>query len=234
MILKNFHYFIWSFPFVSFMMGYFFMYQLFSIDSLQTPGLVGRQLHEVITAISNKNLNIRLLATKEEPDLPTGTILSQKPTAGQPIKPNQSIYIVLSEEPPLPQAPNFIQKKQHSIKQLCKKNNIRTKNYTVANTYPADRCFAQHPEPNETIKNHTIITYISDGGKKPLLLPNFKGQPLELVLEFLENHAIKPSLTYTHRKHNQTQEYTVIDQRPLAGTLITLDATNPLRIQLKV
>ncbi len=216
------------------MASYFFMYQLFSINTLQTPGLVGKQLHEIITPISDKDLNIRLLATKEEPDLPTGTILSQKPTAGQPIKPNQSIYIVLSEQPPLPQAPSFIQKKQSSIEQLCKKNNIRTKNYTISNNYPTNQCFAQHPAPNETIKDHHMITYISNGGKKPLLLPDFKGQPLELVVEFLENHAIKPTVTYTHRKHNQTKGYTVIDQRPLAGSLITLDDKKNIHIQLKV
>ena len=210
------------------------MYQLFSIDTIQTPTLVGKQLHEIITAISQKNLSLRLLATKEEPDLPEGTILSQKPHTGQLIKPNQSIYIVLSQQPPLPQAPNFIQQSQKRIKQLCKKDNIRTKHYSIASNYPTNKCIAQYPAPGQIIKEHHMITYISDGGTKPILLPNFKGQSLELVLEFLENYNIKPVVTHTHRKSNAAGKLVVIDQRPLAGSLITLNDKNPIRIQLQV
>jgi len=57
-----------------------------NVDQIQAPALVGKQLQNAVALLSQKNLNVRFITQKEDPDLPHGTILSQTPAAGRNVK----------------------------------------------------------------------------------------------------------------------------------------------------
>ena len=67
MIPKNI---LWLAPFICFLGGYFIVRSFFHVNTIPTPSVVGRSLHDAFTILSNHNLNIRLLTQKEDPDLP--------------------------------------------------------------------------------------------------------------------------------------------------------------------
>ena len=94
--LKNY---LWIVPFLSFILGYVVIQQIFYIPEITTPHLVGKQVHEILPLITQYNLNLRLIDHKEETALPEGIILNQTPAAGTLIKQNQPLFIVITKKP---------------------------------------------------------------------------------------------------------------------------------------
>ncbi len=206
------------------------------VESIETPSLVGQTIDQTLVILSNHDVNIRLLAQKEEPDLPVGTILSQTPCAGQNIKPHQSIFLVTSKQPPVNTAPDMINKSIDQITQLLENSNIRGRIHYLAHSYPQGRCFAQSPKPHAPLKHNELLLYISAHSIKPIIWPDFTNKLVEDIAEFLSTYDITPHIvhTTTHNVSHICKTCRVVDQRPIAGTLITLDNTKPLSVQLRV
>jgi len=180
---------------------------------------------------------MKILTQKEEPDLPQGTILSQTPKSGSQIKPNNNIYVVVSKKPYRTTCPYLINTKKDDLTRKLGEKNIRNKSYLVPSNSPANSCIAQFPSPGTFLKKNNIITYLSSGNKKPVLLPNFRNKNLKEILDFLENYNVKTEVIYTNKYRYGTihdGSYIVIDQRPLAGSIVTLDKEKQFFIQLQV
>ncbi|MFC1842702.1 PASTA domain-containing protein [Candidatus Dependentiae bacterium] len=231
---------IWAAPFVSFLLGYLAIGKLFQPKTFSTPAIVGKKLQQAISILSDRKLNIRFLANKEEPDLPNNTILSQKPIAGREIKPNQAVYVVVSKKPHKVPCPHLINKHKDKIAKQLNPKNIRNRSYYLPSNYPTDHCIAQHPTSNTPLKKNNVITYLSQGNQKPVVFPNFKGKNLEKVLDFLKpytNIAIKIVTPYNNQNSKNTnpsaQDLVISDQRPLAGSIVHLHNTNKLLVHLQ-
>ena len=233
MTVKNY---LWVLPFGSFLGGYLLMQHLMHIDTIKTPALVGKTIEQALGIISEHNLNVRLLAQKEEPDLPIGTILNQTPSAGQKIKPHQSIFLVVSTHPPVNSAPDVINISIDDITNLLADTNIRIRIYHLPSSYPCNHCFAQSPAPHEPLEHSQLLLYISAGNAKPIIWPNFTDKKVNTVTEFLDAHHIQSQIVHTtpHKQPHTCTTCQITEQRPLAGTLITLDDTKPLSVQLRV
>jgi len=234
MEIKNY---IWIIPFVSFLSGYILLAKIFTTEKFPTPSIVGTQILQAVTTLSNHNLNIRFIAQKNDPDLPQGTVLSQTPHAGKNIKPRQSVYVVISKKPPKTRCPNLVNQPIDSIIKIVEEKNIRNKSYLLPGQHPNSFCIAQSPTQSTLLKENSVITYISCGNKKSVLLPNLKNKKVFEIVDFLKNYPVKIEIVHSKQyKSDDTdcQDKTVIDQRPLAGSIVTLDKNNPLLIHLKV
>jgi beta-lactam-binding protein with PASTA domain len=232
MNIKNY---LWLAPFFSFILGYYVMQQLFHIPESITPNLVGKQVHEILPLVTQHNLNIRLVDYKEEADLPEGIILNQTPTAGTTIKPNQPLFIVITKKPLATRAPHCIGINIDQLSHMLQTTDVRPRIYHLPHSYPEKMCFAQSPQPNESLEKNKLILYVSSGINKPIIWPNFIDLPLHQVIEFLDNYTIEPQIINNsiHKQYANT-EYIVKEQRPFAGTLLTLDVNKPLSVQLRV
>jgi len=228
---------IWILPFLSFSLGYIAVGRLFKPKEFETPSIVGKQLIDAVSILSQQNLNIRFLAEKEDADIPHGTILTQSPQPGRKIKANQSIFTVISKKPTQIPCPRVINIHIDVIAQTLAAKKIRNKNYFLPSIYPHNNCIAQFPSPGIMLKKNNIITYISAGNKKPILLPNFKGKNIVEVVEFLNKYnGIKPEIIHTPSHdliHYYDETCSVIDQRPLAGSIISIDSKKPILLHLK-
>jgi beta-lactam-binding protein with PASTA domain len=230
MNLKNY---LWLTPFCSFMLGYCAIQKIMHIPEHTTANLIGKQLHEILPLVTQYNLNIRLLDQKEEADLPEGIILNQTPAAGTIIKPHQPLFIVTSKKPLATRAPQCIGIKSDTLVEQLKKEAINYRVYHLPHPYPEHVCFAQSPQYNEPLEKKRMIVYISSGNNKPIIWPNFSGIPLYDVIDFLDNYAIQPHVINDDHFYNKATAV-VIDQRPVAGTLLTIDEHKPLSVQLRV
>jgi len=233
MTLKSF---LWTVPFLSFLSGYYLLSQLYHIESIKTPPVVGLTLAQAFEILSDNNLNPRLLAQKEDLDLPEGTVLSQNPAAHDSIKPNQTIYLVTSRKPAKNQTPHLLGKTVETITLELANLGIRNKAYYLASSTPIGVCIGQQPNPGELLDDNKMITYISAGNTKPVVLPNFKNKPVSDVLEFLKGHNIPVTVTHLVPPaygHDCRGTCVVTDQRPLAGSIIILDAQKPIQVQLQ-
>lgn len=206
----NFKNYLWVIPFLSFLLGYFTIQKIFQPKSFNTPAIVGKKLQEAIAILSKNQLYIKFVAEKEDSSLPHGTILSQKPVPGLQITPNQTVYVTISKKHDKSLCPDLMNKNISDINQTLKDKNLRNRCYYLPSNLPGNSCIAQYPAPESSIKDKSVITYISKGSKKPVIFPNFKNKNLSEVLEFLENHNIKTEILYTNKagaaKYQQTQQ----------------------------
>lgn len=232
MNLKNF---LWLTPFASFILGYMVMQKLLHIPQTTTPHLVGKQIHEILPIMTQHNLNIRLIDQKEEADLPEGIILNQTPAAGISIKPNQPVFIVTTKKPIALRAPQCIGIQSNELYNQLITQGIQPRMYHVSHPYPENICFAQSPQHNEPLEKNKLTLYISAGNNKPIIWPDFTNVPLQEVVDFLEMHQIKPDIITDNNNMFYTPEkHIIIDQRPFAGTLLTLDESKPISVQLRI
>jgi len=230
--IKNY---LWITPFLCFLLGYSLAHWFFHVESIPAPHLVGKYVHDVIPILSHHKLNLRLINQKEEAHIPEGIILSQTPQPGKPIKAHQPLFIVTTKKPAAIKAPLCTAQHISTILMQLEQHGITPKMYHIPHPYPENICFAQSPEPDDYIEKNNIILYLSADNIRPILWPNFIGLSLDVVSSFLEKHTIQPYIINdAPLLYRPINSYTVIDQRPLAGTLITLDDKNALSVQLRI
>jgi len=227
--------YLWIIPFVSFLAGYLVVQRMTNVDQVEAPALVGKQLQHAVAILSEKNLNLRFITQKEDPDLPEGTILSQTPAAGRTIKPHQAIHVVICKKPEKIAAPLLINKSITAIEKELSLLGVRNKSYSVASNKPVNSCIAQFPAPGTPLEENKIATYLSCGNKKQLLMPDLQGKPIDDVVEFLKRHSCKIEILHAGKKTNtqHSQNSIVCNQRPLAGSFVRMSYDKPLFVQLQ-
>lgn len=234
MNIKNY---LWAFPFLSFLAGYFLLQKISNVSKLNAPALVGKQLQEAVAVLSDNNLNLRLITQKDDADLPAGTILSQTPSAGQNIKPYQALHVVVSKKPQKKAAPALIYKSAQQIEKILKKDGIRNKSYYQPSNCPRNSCIAQQPATGKPLETNKIVTYISSGNSKPVLLPDFRGKTATEAVDFLKSHhCCNAQISHGSRggKNHVCDQFCIIThQRPLAGSIINLDDKKPFSVHLQ-
>lgn len=220
--------FVWTLPFISFIFGYFTFRLIFSLTKkINVPSVVGLQVKDAVKILSDNNLNTKIIAEKEDADLPDGTIITQTPFNIE-IKPLQSVYLTVSKKPPLKKAPQLEKKEVNEIIKLCKKNGIKYKFYYIPSNQTKSYCIAQYPKADSPLEENKVIAYISNNNSKMVIFPNLKEMNLEYALEFLNLYSIKPKVTIDN-EHNKKN--IIKDQRPIPGSIVDLEKIN---VQLKV
>lgn len=232
MNIKNY---LWALPFCCFILGYQSLKYVYAVPTTHTPSLVGRPVHEALRVLSDYNLNIRILAEKEDGDLPHGTILRQTPAPNTPIKHNQSIFCVLSKQPDRIPAPNLLNTSKKRRENLADKADVRVREYMITSNNPRGHCIAQHPAPNHLLDHDKkMIAYVSADIHKPVIMPNLKERDLAAVQDFLNMYPTDVRIVQHPSKKKKSSTQRVVDQRPLAGSIITLSEHKPLVVQLQV
>ena len=227
---------LWIVPFFCFWLGYSITSSFFATPSVTTPSLIGQPLCQACILLSSLQLNPCVLSQKEDLDLPPDTIISQTPQAGTKAKQNQRIYLVIAKKPAIPISPILFNKTSAECAQKLKKIGVKPIFYFVTSNSPTGYVIAQHPQPGNPIENNNMIIYLSSSNHKPIIWPSFKNKSALDVIEFLHNHSCNvtciPNSTAYHQPLDESS--IVIDQRPLAGSLIMLQQEKPLHVQLKI
>lgn len=234
--------YIWMVPFIAFIVGYYAMGVFLLQDSFYTPCIVGSHLHDAIRTLSAHNLNVRILAEKQEADIPQGVVLSQSPDYTQKVKAHQSVYLVITSKPTPKNVPYLAYLQEKEIVDRAAQENIYLKRYFLQSIYPKNTCIAQSATEKEVLDKNTLTVYISSGSNPIYIFPSLKNKNLAEVVSFLEKQGIsyqlfdKKSSQLINSSDNFSSEYydnyNVIDHKPLAGSLINLNKN--LKVQLTI
>ena len=227
--------FLWLIPFCCFLAGYFAFSLFLSRSSLSTPAVVGLSLQEALDTLAKKNLNARLLSHKEDAHLPAGTIVSQNPSAGSSIRPQQTVFIISSIVPPPAALPNCVGERAESAFKKLDASEIPYKAFFVPSNHPHGTCIAQLPAAHQILHTGSLTLYISQNPKQDyLIVPSFEGKPVHEVTQFLAASNIPFSLFHGHavESTHDCTECQVVGQKPGAGSCI--DRSAPPTVQLKV
>ena len=230
----NIKQYLWTFPFLSFIFGYQFLSFITVSNNLPNPSIMGLPLAQAITILSDNNLNPRIMAEKEEPDLPEGTVLSQTPAAHQRVKPNQPIFLVVARKPKKIPAPSLLGTSVDEATLALHRVNVRPKTYELFSPAPKGTCVGQMPGAQEPVADKKMILYIS-AGKNPLMLfPSLKGALMSDVQTCLSSYNFTAKVFHTRpvEPDHQCSSCYVVDQKPLPGSII--DIRKPGYVQLQV
>ncbi|MBV8660724.1 MAG: PASTA domain-containing protein [Candidatus Dependentiae bacterium] len=225
---------LWILPFLAFCLGYFWLQFFIADNTIQAPDLVGKNILQATQISSELKLNLRIIAEKEIADAVPGTIIKQNPLPHKLIKTHQSLFIVITKLPAPVIAPTLINKNYEQVEKICKEKGIKTRAYFLPANYPAGQCFAQMPLPDQVLETKKMNYYISAGYQNQYLFPDFTDIKLQDVIQFLQQQNIAFDVFHKDQKilPPYKQNFIVMYQKPLAGTLITLNSK--LYVQLQV
>lgn len=221
-------------PFICFFFGYLLCNLIIGSKTYQTPNLTGLSIYDAVKLTSPHQINIRILSEKERSDIPEGTILSQKPSAGRLIKTHQPVFVVTTKSPPEIKAPLFVKESLSTIEKMCHDNRLKCKTHVIEYPSPVNSCIAQIPHAGETVLDKKINIYVAQNRQDLYLMPDLTNQPLSMVIDLLKEQQSKIVVYQGSTKLTPPYKdsYKVITQKPLAGSLISLE--KPCNIQLQV
>lgn len=226
--------FYWMVPFVCFILGYQSFAYFFYRSVIETPPLIGKTLPEAAVILSQHNLNMRLITEQEDADIPAGTIMSQTPQAHSAIKPQQTIFFVLSKKPTQPCIPHVQGTSLEEYSKILRNLKIRYRTFPVQSDQPEGTCIAQIPSAGKEIPTSGALLYIASKDADALLFPSYKGQYVTEVKQFLAKYNIPVTVYHTHsnQTHHTCDKCIISEQKPLAGSFVSLK--EPFSVQLKV
>lgn len=224
--------YLWTVPFIAFLGGYFLADYFLRIERVITPSLVGLRIHQAFELLADKHLYPRLLEEKLDADLPPGTVLNQIPAAETPVRPGQTVLLVISQQPQRLRTPHFIGSPKATIERETATLGIKTRLYTLSSLYPAGTCIGQWPSPDTQLDEPKMIIYLSSGNEKPSIVPDLRGISFQEAHDFCLQHGLIISGVRKYPDNGQPNANDlVIDQRPLPGSLLHPSIMN---IQLQV
>ncbi len=230
-MLKKLQSLLWLMPFFSFFIGYQLVRFLTHTVVVVVPPLVGLHVQDAIKILSADRLNVRILGEKEDPDSPSGVIISQSPGHGKKVKPHQSIFLVITRRPPTPKTPALCGLSLEEIKAKAAQERIEIAPYFMESSYPKNSCFAQDHVPGEELDRKSLTVYISKGTNPLRVVPSFKGKTAEEVANFLKPFGIK--IEFVHEgldKDHDCKQCLVTEQAPLPGSIIDVAASPTIKL----
>jgi beta-lactam-binding protein with PASTA domain len=225
---------LWTLPFLSALAGYMLVRSMLYQHAIITPNVIGMPLEQACKNLSDQAINLQIVRYKNDADIPHHTVISQTPYPGEKMRQHQTVFLTVSQEPEGIKVPDFREKKLPDIEQTMSSLGIRTYTYPIGIKYPINSCVAHYPSAGTYLKHNYLIIYHSGASQEAVIWPNFVGKNIVVVQDFLKKYQINPSITYQRRSHYTQDTGTVVDQRPLAASLIQFNPSKPPIVQLKV
>ena len=227
----------WLAPFGGFLVGYLLTGYFFHRAELPTPHVIGKPLHEAVQMLSNARLGLRLLAQREEPTLPEGTVLEQLPSPGQRTRPNQNVFVTISTKEPQQQTPDWWGKRVKEAVSDIEHKGLVSKIWWLEGPYPKGMCVAQIPTAQQPLAGKTV-TILGSLGPSPLhIMPSFKGMTVPELEQLLQGKDVR--VQYFHHMQELGPDHVctacrVADQQPAAGALVDLGKTLAVQLDLSL
>ena len=218
-------------PFICFFATYVALNLWFKTPAFAMPNITGCQLADATKICSSHHLRLEIIQTKEDPELPDGTVIHQTPSAGHPVKERQTIFIATSHQPPIGLMPSVTDLPQEAVEAICKQHNLKPKFYPVSYPYPAGHCFGQCPAAGMPLNDKTVICYVAGQEEQYALWPHFIGSELQPVIAALTEQGIT---THTNLTQKSGQCYFITDQQPKAGARIDLSRSGEIIANFKI
>lgn len=213
-----------SLPFFFFLSTYFALSLYTRSSTITVPHVIGLPLFEAATLISEANLQLRILSIEKDPLALPSTVLKQTPSPQQKARPQQTVYITLSERPQPPITPQLIHQSISYCEQTLKPLEIQPQYFSISSKYPLNTCIGQFPEAGTPCKDGKILIYLSAGSEHIAIMPRLIGLTPATVSDFLTAYNIKTQITQPVAAIPEAvlKQTVVCDQMPYPGSFINL------------
>jgi eukaryotic-like serine/threonine-protein kinase len=192
-----------------------------NVPEVQVPDFVGRNLVEAETVARQNHLNVQVMQQVHNATMPTGSVVSQDPSAGTPVKVNRAVGLVTSLGPEMVSVPDVrrrsLEDTRFSIEQArLIVGEIRE---TYDTTVPSGFIITQDPAPGASVARGTPVNVTVSKGQQAIVLPDLVGRSLDDARRMLQDLGVTlRGVTQTPRDDVPAGQ--VIAMNPAAGTSI--------------
>ncbi|RBP41110.1 Stk1 family PASTA domain-containing Ser/Thr kinase [Garciella nitratireducens] len=187
----------------------------FNVNEVKVPNVENLSIDDAIDILNQKNLRYQIVERKNSTEFEKNIVISQDPKAGEVVKENQIIKLVISEGAQKIMIPNLIgQYESEAINQI---NNLGLEvgevKYEYNNEYEKGVVFHQNPDKNVEVEEGTKINLYVSKGKETIKAPSLIGKHLEEAKEILNSMGL--NIGKIEYKASDTYEKDiVINQNP--------------------
>jgi len=226
---------LWLVPFLGFLVGYNLSHYFLQRTDLVTPNIIGKNIQSAAVTLAQQRLGLRLLAERDDTARPEGTILEQIPQPQQTIRPNQNIFVTVSRRPTPRVAPDFNEKKLPDIEEQIKKMGLELKVIYLKSNYPKHSCIAQYPQAGSELINKKITVYLAQESDLLYIMPNLGNKTLTDLESFLQKNNVEKSVFHAHEvdQTHTCDQCRIVDQSPAAGSIVDINKTLSLNLQVQ-
>lgn len=231
----NYKNYLWPLPFFTFVGAYLILNLFEQQPTRIVPHVVGKTILQATTQLSAEKLGLRIIGTKIDNDLPDGTIISQQPSAQQAVRTGQTVLCVISQHPPQEVAADYRGLSREMIAQELTKKGYQQKYVYLKSAAPHDQCVGQFPHPGKSLDQRTMTLYLAEQQEQLVIMPDCTGLFVENAERFFADRNLTTNIVHNNLidDHHTCNRCTIIEQRPLAGSIIDLAGNQVIQLYVE-
>ncbi len=225
----------WLMPFIFFLIGYYAIDICFYHSLIKTPPVIGKPLTEALELLAQHNLNAKLIGYKEDLSTNPGTVISQNPSESSSIRPQQTVFLVVSALPKKQQIPHCVGLYYPVVLEQLKEQEMTHTAHHVASNYPQGMCIAQSPETSSKESDKELVLYLSKGNSSgSFLMPTLTDIPVTQVIDFLTENNLPFAIFHTTEipSDHLCSSCKVVAQKPLPGSPVQKKSIQTIQLQI--
>lgn len=227
--MARFTSYMWLLPFIAAATGYFVVSRMSIVPEYPLPAISGLSLREALVKLSELQLAARVSRVQERDDCPDGTVVAQVPGAGTRVKPQQTVFLTISVEREKSTIPDLVGRSRAECEEILSALGIKTEVIFVSENSAADTCISQDPEAGSSFVSSVYI-FIARAKNSAEIIPDFRGALLSDVEEKCLQRGVRCVVYRQDRGNVHGAFLTVVDQRPLPGTIVRISPELVLQV----
>lgn len=199
-------------------------------EEVRVPDLTGQDLVNVIEAVAQRGLQLKVDRREPHPTLPRDIVVSQSPLPGSGIKKGRQVHVVLSQGPSDTQAMKLAGENFRKADIMIRQTGFTPGTVTRVSSDSVERdiVVAQDPEAGSPLQKGGAISLLISTGRKPqrYVMPMLTGKKAEEALRTLDRMGLQYRIvTRTAEDFPQGAGRVVVSQKPGPGSPVAADAT---------
>jgi serine/threonine-protein kinase len=188
--------------------------------TVPTPDLVGSTVPEATSALAASGLKLESAEGQFSETAPAGTIISTDPPAGDSIKAEGTVTVVVSKGPERYDVPALKgMTQQEAAAALTQANlTVGAVSQEFDDKVPTDLVRSSSPKAGQAVKPGTAVDLVISKGPKPVPVPNVEGKKLTSAKNQLGDAGLKVDSAQEYSE--SVAKNVVISQKPKAGTVV--------------
>lgn len=197
-----------------------------SEDTVMVPDLKGKNVVEALETLTKLGLNTKVSGSEYTDRFSENRVLYQDPAAGEVIKKNRDVSIIISKGTETVAVPDLKNQPQERSEIVLEENGLNTGNISLT-SHPGvkkQNVIAQFPETGRTVKRGTPVNLLVSTGpmQKSFKMPDLSGSYLNEARLVIDSHQLRlEKIKSVH--YPEKQESIVTGQAPPAGYRVSKD-----------
>lgn len=165
------------------------------------PNLINKPLSEALDIVSKLGLGLKKIGEVYDPNYPTGTVISQQPSAGMRVRQGRFINVVISLGGEKVFVPNVVGEERKKAEVTLRQYNllVGTVTYRYSLRYTKNRVIEQQPIAESIVDKNSYVDLVVSLGLPPddiILMPEFINKDVSEVYSWSKKYGLDVEVEY--------------------------------------